>query len=133
MQIRNGANSETLNYAEFGFGDGRSGKPNRAWETLRALAEQRGIIRDAGKAGRTWPKVEKRIQEIRKVFRKQLACARINWQSATYHFSVYRLFSTVALGSSTAAPIATGRSDPVPGRAFHPAVDQRLSRRTVIA
>src|SRR5271167_2758009 len=26
----------------------------------------------------------------------------------------------------TAAPIATGRSDPVPGRVFHPAVDQRL-------
>jgi hypothetical protein len=35
--------------------------------------------------------------------------------------------------ASTAAPIATGRSDPVPGRAFHPAVDQRLSRRTVMA
>ena len=34
---------------------------------------------------------------------------------------------------STAAPIATGWSDPVPGRAFYPAVDQRLSRRTVIA
>ncbi len=32
--------------------------------------------------------------------------------------------------ASTAAPIATGRSDPVPGRAFQPAVDQRLSRRT---
>jgi hypothetical protein len=28
--------------------------------------------------------------------------------------------------ASTAAPIATGRSDPVPGRAFLPAVDQRL-------
>ena len=28
--------------------------------------------------------------------------------------------------ASTAAPIATGWSDPVPGRAFHPAVVQRL-------
>src|ERR1019366_9318002 len=28
--------------------------------------------------------------------------------------------------TSTAAPIATGWSDPVPGRAFHPAVVQRL-------
>src|ERR1022692_2582591 len=28
--------------------------------------------------------------------------------------------------ASTAAPIATGRSDPVPGRVFPPAVDQRL-------
>jgi hypothetical protein len=35
--------------------------------------------------------------------------------------------------ASTAAPIATGRSDPVPGRVFHPAEVQRLSRRTVIA
>src|SRR5262252_3378385 len=31
--------------------------------------------------------------------------------------------------TSTAAPIATGWSEPVPGRDF-PAVDQRLSRRT---
>jgi len=28
--------------------------------------------------------------------------------------------------ASTAAPIATGRSDPVPGRVFPPAVDHRL-------
>src|ERR1039457_3710402 len=35
--------------------------------------------------------------------------------------------------TSTAAPIATGWSDPVPGRVFLPAVDQRLSRRTVNA
>jgi hypothetical protein len=35
--------------------------------------------------------------------------------------------------ASTAAPIATGWSDPVPGRVFHPAVVQRLSRRTVNA
>src|SRR5713101_6575167 len=33
----------------------------------------------------------------------------------------------------TAAPIATGWSDPVPGRAFSPAVVQCLSRRTVNA
>ena len=32
--------------------------------------------------------------------------------------------------ASTVAPIATGWSDPVPGRVFHPAVVQRLSRRT---
>src|ERR1019366_9400861 len=34
--------------------------------------------------------------------------------------------------ASTAAPIATGWSDPVPGQVFSPAVDQRLSRRTVM-
>jgi hypothetical protein len=35
------------NYAEFGFADGRTGNPNRAWETLRALAEQGGAIQVA--------------------------------------------------------------------------------------
>jgi hypothetical protein len=34
--------------------------------------------------------------------------------------------------ASAAAPIATGRSDPVPGRVFPPAVDQRLSRLTAM-
>jgi hypothetical protein len=70
VQIRSGAKSETRNSAEFGFEDRRSGKPNQAWETLRGLAEQGGIIRDTAKTGRTWPKVEKRMQEIRRVLRK---------------------------------------------------------------
>jgi hypothetical protein len=33
--------------------------------------------------------------------------------------------------ASAAASIATGWSEPVPGREFHPLVVQRLSRRTV--
>jgi hypothetical protein len=70
VQIRNGTHSETLNYAEFGFMDGRTENPNQAWEILRALAEQGGAINEA-KAGSSWPKVEKRIQEIRKVLRKR--------------------------------------------------------------
>jgi hypothetical protein len=70
VQIRNGAKSETLNYAEFGFKDGRSEKPNQAWEALRVLATEGGTIRDAAKMGGKWPKVEKRVQEIRKAFRK---------------------------------------------------------------
>jgi len=69
VQLRHSVKSETRNYAEFGFADGRSGKPNQAWETLRAMAEDGGTIRDAAKVLRTWPKVEKRIQEIRKVLR----------------------------------------------------------------
>ena len=69
VQIRNGANRETLNYAEFGFQDARNGKPNRAWEALRVLAAQRGIIGDAATVGK-WPEFEKRVQEIRKVLRK---------------------------------------------------------------
>ena len=70
VQIRNGTNRETRNYAEFGFADGRTGTPNQAWETLRALAEQGGTIQVA-RAGSSWPKVEKRIQEIRKVLQKR--------------------------------------------------------------
>jgi hypothetical protein len=73
VQIRHGAATETLNYAEFGFQDGRNGKPNRAWEAFRVLAAERGIIRDAAKTGGKWPDVEKRIQEIRKVLREHFS------------------------------------------------------------
>jgi hypothetical protein len=70
VQIRGGKSIETRNYAEFGFQDGRTQNPNRAWETLRRFAELRGIIRDPKDALLPWPKVEKRAQEIRKVFRE---------------------------------------------------------------
>ena len=68
--IRSGKPTETLNYAEMDFKDGRNGKPNQAWLTLRALAEEHGIIRDAKTTGSAWRKVEKRMQEIRKALRK---------------------------------------------------------------
>ena len=70
VQIRNGATTETRNYTDFGFEDGRSQKPNRAWEALRVLAAEGGVIRDPAKTGGKWPEVEKRMQEIRKVLRK---------------------------------------------------------------
>ena len=70
VQIRNRATTETHNYAEFGFEDRRTGKPNLAWKTLIAIAEQRGTFPNAAKTGREWVEVEKRIQEIRKVLRK---------------------------------------------------------------
>jgi hypothetical protein len=73
VQIRNGAKTETRNYAELGFSDRRAKggqpKPNIAWVTLRAMAEQNGIIRD-GTTGGVWRKVEKRMQYIRKTFRQ---------------------------------------------------------------
>jgi hypothetical protein len=62
---------ETLNYAEFGLQDDRSEIPNRAWLLLRILAENKGLIRDGSQAGEPWPKVEKRIQEIRRKLRLQ--------------------------------------------------------------
>jgi hypothetical protein len=70
VQIRNGATTETRNYTDFGFEDSRSGKPNRAWEALRVLAAEGGTIRDSAKISQTWPNIEKRIQEVRKVLRK---------------------------------------------------------------
>jgi len=70
VQIRDGQKSETRNYAEFGFEDGRSEKPNLAWETLRTLAEQNGTLRQPTRQHETWPHVEKRIQDIRKVLRQ---------------------------------------------------------------
>jgi hypothetical protein len=69
VQVWCGKNSEILNYAEFGFEDRWSGNPNQAWLLLRALAEHCGIIRNGEEAGQVWPKVEKRIQQIRAVLR----------------------------------------------------------------
>jgi hypothetical protein len=77
VQIRNGANIETRNYGELGFADRRAKrgepKPNRAWVTFRAMAEQNGIIRDGAKTGAAWRYVEKRVQEIRKVLRNHFS------------------------------------------------------------
>lgn len=69
VQIRNGTDDKTYNYAELGFVDSRNGKPNQAWVTLRDLAEDRGRIAIAARRVSSWPKVEKRVQEIRKALR----------------------------------------------------------------
>lgn len=68
--MKAGKTKETLNYAEFGFVDSRTQKPTRAWETLRMLAQQRGVLRERVGRERNWSMVEKRMQEIRRVFRK---------------------------------------------------------------
>jgi hypothetical protein len=71
IQIRvNGKSMESRNFAEFGFADGRTQNVNKAWELLRVMAEERGIIRNGKAVGEHWSKVEKRIQEIRKVLRE---------------------------------------------------------------
>jgi len=75
VQIHYGATTETRNYAELGFEDGRTKNPNQAWAILRVLAAQNGVIRNGVTAGVPWPKVEKRIQEIRKVLRKHFGVA----------------------------------------------------------
>jgi hypothetical protein len=71
VQIRiNGKQTQPANYAELGFADGRSENPNKAWLTLRLLAENRGVIKDGRSIGEPWTKVEKRIQEIRRALRE---------------------------------------------------------------
>jgi hypothetical protein len=71
LQIRaNGMSMETLNFAEFGFADRRTQNPNKAWELLRALAQSRGTICDGKAIGEQWPKIEKRVQDIRRVLRE---------------------------------------------------------------
>jgi hypothetical protein len=50
--------------------DTRTKNPTKAWETLSKLAQTRGVIRNGTEAGLPWPKVEKRVQEIRRVLRK---------------------------------------------------------------
>jgi|SRR5581483_2100096 len=77
VQIRSSKGSQTCNYGELGFADGRDGKPASAWITLRALAQGGGILRQPpnSAANRTWPKVEKRIQETRRILRAYLGIA----------------------------------------------------------
>jgi len=67
-QVVIGERTEARNYAELGFEDGRSKKPNLAWQALRFLAESNGIITHPPN-GQDWTKFEKRVQEIRKRLR----------------------------------------------------------------
>jgi hypothetical protein len=69
VQIRIGKDFQTCNYAELGFKDSRSGKPNRAWALLMALAKSRGDPQYTEQTEKSFPKVERRFQEIRKALR----------------------------------------------------------------
>jgi hypothetical protein len=75
VQVRRGKKSETLNYAEFGFEDARTGSPNQAWVVLRRLAERHGNIENEMEARMKWSKLEKRIQGIRSVLRNRFGIA----------------------------------------------------------
>jgi len=72
IQIRNGPNSPTYNYGDLGFADRRTGNPNQAWKTFRELAIHNGVIKNGASTRQSWSKVEKRIQEIRKILRERL-------------------------------------------------------------
>jgi hypothetical protein len=71
VQIWSGAKTETCNYDELGFADRRDEKPNRAWLILKALAQKKGVIKQTSDTEeRSWPKVERRMLEVRKALRK---------------------------------------------------------------
>jgi hypothetical protein len=70
VQIHRGASTETLNYAEFGFADGRTKNANSAWLALRNLAIHEGTIpRVLSRLERI--RLEKQMQSIRKTLRKR--------------------------------------------------------------
>ena len=68
IQITVGTQTETRNYAEMGFASKKNGMPIRAWDMLRRIAIEEGILKLASDS-RKWAEVEKRVQEIRRIFR----------------------------------------------------------------
>ena len=76
VQIRVANQIQTLNYAEFGFEDHRNQKPNRAWITLRVFAEYQGILKQPTTEDQKWRNVEKRVQEIRRLFRERFGISK---------------------------------------------------------
>jgi hypothetical protein len=79
VQITTPDGTYPQNYGELGFADRRAKrgepKPSSAWLMFRVLAESGGIIKNAGKVGKDWPKVEKRMQEIRNTLRNHFGIA----------------------------------------------------------
>jgi hypothetical protein len=72
---RRGKAGESLNFAEFGFEDKRTKISTSAWITLRELAQANGMIRDETQTRVSWTKLEKRVQEIRRLLRKYFEIA----------------------------------------------------------
>ncbi len=67
VQITVKDKSYTRNYADLGFEDGRKKTPNGAWKILQQLGESHGTISTS--SPKDWSKIEKRIQEIRRILR----------------------------------------------------------------
>ena len=94
--VVNGTVRAPQNYAEVGFGDGRHGRPKAAWETLRALAESGGVVASTRTAA-DWPRLEKRIQELRRVLQ---AVFKVPEDPIPYRDGAYRTRFTIRVGSS---------------------------------
>ena len=68
VQTYVGGRTETRNFAEMGFEDGRTGKPNLAWVTLRSLATSGGTLPRASPGGAR-ASLQKQTQALRSVLR----------------------------------------------------------------
>jgi hypothetical protein len=81
VQVKHRDRIETLNYAEFGFADGRNGKPDRAWIVLQEFGKRNGVLpkpqpgRGASEVLKDWEIIGKRIQTIRDRLRKHFGIA----------------------------------------------------------
>jgi len=92
---------EPLNYDELGFADHRSKNPNKAWLSLKFLADNCGTISDSIVRKHDRPKIEKRMQAIRAGLRKHfclegdpLPYARGTGYQALFKISTSPSFST---------------------------------------
>jgi hypothetical protein len=94
--VVNGTVRPPQNYAEVGLGDGRHGRPKAAWETLRTLAESGGVVASTRTAA-DWPRLEKRIQELRRVLQ---AVFKVPDDPIPYRDGAYRTRFTIRVGRS---------------------------------
>lgn len=65
VQVKFGGQPQTYNYAEMGFADRRTAKPNQAWGILRALAEAGGVIPEEARNAKHFIAMGKRIERTR--------------------------------------------------------------------
>ncbi len=75
IEITTPARTIVRQFEDLGMADKRTSKPTRAWECLQHLAKCQGVISVPESWTPTWPKIEKRVQEIRKWLRTQFGIA----------------------------------------------------------
>jgi hypothetical protein len=75
VEVKIGTQVRTLNYAEMGFRDRRSGNPNQAWGLLRALAHAGGGIPDSARNSKDFMAMGKRIERMRKTLKTHFQIA----------------------------------------------------------
>ena len=75
VSVKTGNENRTYNYAEMGFEDRRSGKPNRAWGLLRTLAQAGGVIPNSVRDGKEFIALEKGVERLRSGLRAHFQIA----------------------------------------------------------